>query len=284
MKNHKLAWAVTILLVVAAIALGQFKAPVQQSDRFFVTDAANLFSAQEEDAILVNCQSVAQMTGARMVVVTVNNTGLRSMQTYTEKLWDDWKLSSVDMLLVLQDDDYYFLYGSELWDKMDDNYRDLLDRYLEPQFAVGNYGEAVQDFVYGAEAVLLSTDNIGYEDGDYEYYGGGLGGSLLWAFVIVLVIIVVVLAVSKNQPASKRSYYGGYATPRPASRPIVIHTTTHRPSPRPTSVHRPVSSSRPVSRPASRPSSFGGGGRRSGGSFGGGGGRGGGSRGGGGRR
>ena len=122
MKNHKLAWGITILLVVAAIALGQFKAPVQQSDSFFVTDRANLFTAQEEADILNRCQGVAQMTGARMVVVTVQHTGLKGMERYTEKLWDNWKLSSVDMLLVLQEDDYYFLYGSELWHKMDDEY------------------------------------------------------------------------------------------------------------------------------------------------------------------
>ncbi len=274
MKNHKVAWAVTILLVVAAIALGQFKAPVRQSDSFYVTDKANLFSASEESAILDACQRLQHTAGSRMIVVTVKHTGLQGMESYTEDLWDDWKLSSVDMLLVMTDDDYYFLYGSELWETMDYAYRDLLDRYLEPEFAVRQYGDAVLAFISGAEIVLLGEDDIGYPDDGYGYSSNGSG--VLLGFLIFALIVVVVLVFSKSRPASKRSYYGGYATPRPVSRPIIIHTSSHRPS--------VGGSFRSASRPASRPSSFGGGGRRSGGSFGGGGGRGGGSRGGGGRR
>lgn len=286
MKNHKVAWLITALLVVVAIAFGQFKAPVQQSDSFYVTDKADLFSKQEEAAILSACQQLLQDGGARMVIVTVNHTGLKSMESYTEKLWDSWKLSSIDMLLVMQDDDYYFLYGSELWETMDYAYRDLLDRGLEPKFAVGDYGDAVLDFIYATETVLTSGGS-GYEDWGTEYQSDSRGVPLLGVLIFVMIIAVCV-SFSEFRPASKRSYYGGYATPsagtfvntmgKAATRSAINTIGSSRPS-----ASRP-SVSRPASRPASRPSSFGGGARRSGGSFGGGGGRGGGRRGGGGRR
>ena len=282
MKNRKVAWLITILMVVAAIAFGQFKAPVQQSDNFYVTDAANLFTDGEESSIYPACIDLMQDTGARMVIVTVKHTGLKSMQSYTEDLWDDWKLSSIDLLLVMTGDDYHFLYGSELWMQMDNNYRDLLDRYLEPKFAVKDYGAAVQDFVSGTKAVLLGGGS-GYEDWGDEYYGSD-GGSVLLGFLIVVVIVVVVLAFSNKRPAAKRKYYGGYATPSMGGFVGTVgRAATHSAINTMGSTIR-SSTSRPTSRPASRPSSFGGGGRRSGGSFGGGGGRGGSSRGGGGRR
>ena len=282
MKNHKVAWLITALLVVVAIAFGQFKAPVQQSDSFYVTDKADLFSKQEEAAILSACQQLLQDGGARMVIVTVNHTGLKSMESYTEKLWDSWKLSSIDMLLVMQDDDYYFLYGSELWETMDYAYRDLLDRGLEPKFAVGDYGDAVLDFIYATETVLTSGGS-GYEDWGTEYQSDSRGVPLLGVLIFVMIIAVCV-SFSEFRPASKRSYYGGYATPSAGTFVNTMGKAATRSAINTIGSSRPSASRPSVSRPASRPSSFGGGARRSGGSFGGGGGRGGGRRGGGGRR
>ena len=276
MKNHKVAWLVTILLVALAIAFGQFKAPVQQSDSFYVTDNANLLM-EDPGRIYPACIDLAQETGARMVIVTVKHTGLKSMESYAETLWDSWKLSGIDLLLVMKSDDYYFLYGSELSQQMDNHYRTLLDRHLEPKFAVKDYDDAVLDFISGTKAVLLSTDGDSYEVWDDTFYvGDDVGSVLSGAFLFVLIVVVIVL-ISNNRPAAKRRYYGGYASPgRSYTRPIVIHTRpTMRPSSRPGSFGGGFSS-------GSRSSGFGGGSR--GGSFGGGGGRGGGSRGGGGRR
>lgn len=284
MKNHKVAWLITILLVVVAIAFGQFKAPVQQSDSFYVTDKANLLRGAESQ-IQSACIDLLQDTGARMVIVTVKHTGLKSMESYTETLWDSWKLSGIDMLLVMKSDDYYFLYGSELWEKLDNSYRTLLDRHLEPKFAVKDYDGAVQDFIAGARSVLLSAGNPDYEQWDDTFYFGGFSmGGLLTGLLIVVVILVVVSAFSKARPASKRQYYGGYASPSAGSFMGTMGRAATRSAMNTmnSTIRRSAASSRPASRPASRPSSFGGGSR--GGSFGGGGGRGGGSRGGGGRR
>ncbi len=275
MKNRKVAWLLTVLMMVAAVALGQFKAPVKQSDSFYLTDKAGLFSAAEESAILSDCQALLQQGGARMVVVTVRHTGLRSMGSYAETLWNQWKLSGIDLLLVMKADDYYFLYGSELSYAMDHNYRDLMDRYLEPAFAVKDYDTAVRSFI-SATGTVLRGGSIGGAPGAGMPISDGSGAIVVFLFFLLLIIVLAVLFSSKR-PASKRTYYGGYATPGRPTGPIIINT---RPAYRP--------SSRPASRPVSRPGSFGGGGRSSfGGSrggFGGGGGRGGGSRGGGGRR
>lgn len=269
MKKRSLAWLVTIVLVIVAIAIGQFKAPVQQSDSFYVTDEANLFSGSEESAILSACQDLLTNSGARMVIVTVDHTGLQGMESFTEDLWGDWKLSGIDLLLVMKDDDYYFLYGSELSYVMDAHYRTLLDRYLEPEFAVRDYGSAVLSFISATGTAIQGGDD--WDDWDDGYYASDSVGGIALGVLIFVVIVALCLVFSYVRPAGKRQYYGGYAAPRPANRPIIIHTTSHR----------------PVSRPASRPGSFGGG-RSSfggrGGGFGGGGGRGGGFRGGGGRR
>ena len=267
MKNRKVAWLLTILMMVAAIALGQFKAPVKQSDSFYVTDKAGLFSAAEEESLRADCQSLLQNGGARMVIVTVKHTGLRSIGSYAETLWNQWSLSGIDLLLVMKADDYYFLYGGELSYAMDDTYRTLMDRYLEPSFAVKDYDTAVRSFIAATGAVLRGG-SIGGAPGAGMPISDGSGAIVVFLFFLLLIIALAVVFSSKR-PARKRSYYGGYASPGP----IIINTQpTYRPS----------------YRPASRPGSFGSGGRSSfGGSrggFGGGGGRGGGSRGGGGRR
>ena len=291
MKNRKLAWVVTILLVVAAIAFGQFKAPVKQSESFYLTDKADLFSAGEESAIISAAQGLLQTGGARMVIVTVDHTGLRSMESYTENLWESWKLSGIDMLLVMKDNDYYFLYGSELSYAMDDNYRDLMDRYLEPDFAVRDYDSAVLSFISASGTALqssVSRDDWNDWGDEYYYDGRGSVGGVIMGVMIFVVILVLCIVFSSSRPANRRRYYGGYAAPRPVIRPVIFHTS----APRPPMGGGPGPASRPGSRPASRPGSFGGGSRGNsfgggggrGGSFGGGGGRGGGSRGGGGRR
>lgn len=299
MKNRKLAWVITALLVVAAIALGQFKAPVTQSDNFYVTDAADLFSSQEESAIVGACQGLLTTGGARMVVVTVNHTGLRQMSSYAETLWKDWRLSSIDMLLLMKTDDYYLLYGSELSSVMDDNYRTLMDRYLEPCFATGDYSAAVLSFI-GAGSALLTMGSAGNGWAGSGNPGGGFGsgmGGILLGVLLFAVILAVCMAFAKARPASKRRYYGGYApnagsfmgTMGRAATRSAINTmgkpSAYRSSSRPASFGGSAGSTR-RSGGSFGGGSFGGGGRGGGfgGGFGGGGGRGGGSRGGGGRR
>lgn len=290
MKNRKVAWLITVLMVVAAIAFGQFKAPVQQSDTFYVTDAANLFTDGEEHALVTVGQQLAHVTDARLVVVTVKHTGLRSLEDYANLLCEEWHLTGADLLLVMTADNYYLSVDFGWWPEIEEQLDYLLNHCLEPKFGVRQYGAAVQDLAVGVEAVLLGGGS-GYEDWGTEDYGGD-GGSVLLGFLIVVVIVVVVLTFSNKRPAAKRKYYGGYATPsmggfvgtvgRAATRSAIntmgstIRSSASRPAPR------------PASRPASRSSSFssgsrGGGGRSSGGSRGGGG-RSGGSRGGGGRR
>lgn len=285
MKNRKVAWLITILMVVAAIAFGQFKAPVQQSDNFYVTDAANLFTDGEENALVAVGQQLAHATDARLVVVTVKHTGLRSLEDYANLLCEEWHLTGADLLLVMTVDNYYLSVDFGWWPEIEEQLDYLLNHCLEPKFGVRNYSAAVQDLAVGVEAVLLGG-GAGYEDWGGDYVSGD-GGSVLLGFLIVVVIVVVVLAFSNKRPAAKRKYYGGYATPSMGGFVGTVGRAATRSAINTMGSTIRSSTSRPASRPASRSSfssgSRGGGGRSSGGSRGGGG-RSGGSRGGGGRR
>lgn len=135
-----------VLLMMAATAL----AVVSPSDDFYVLDKANVLDADTEGMIVFSNDLLAADCGAQLVVVTVDSTGNEDIADYAYELFNDWGIGDKKaqngflLLLAIDDEDYYYLPGTGLdYDMSGGKIRPIIDEYLEPYFAKGDYDEGV---------------------------------------------------------------------------------------------------------------------------------------------
>lgn len=281
--NRKLAVVITCVLVALAIFIGLQGKPVRRDDSLYITDAAGVIS----DSAEIQFTSLQRELIPRLSVAIVDSTGKMNTAEYCETLWNNWRLGTSDMLLLLVTgkQDYYFGYdtASTFAYTLDSNFDLLMEQYLEPDFAAGDYENALFAFSDGIQMLLSGAyfDNGTLNGDNYydEYTPVGFSGIGIILFIALVIIVIAV--ISANSIGKKRTRTTTtYRTPTPpqshtTTRPrTTIHTNSRPVTPPRTTVRTPRTtirtSSRPISRPSSRPGGFGGGGRSSGG-FGGGG-------------
>ena len=276
--NRKLAVVITCVLVALAIFIGLQGKPVSRDSSLYITDKAGVISDSGE----IQFASLQRELTPRLSVAIVQTTGKLSTAEYCETLWNNWRLGTSDMLLLMVTgkQDYYFGYdtASTFAYTLDSNFDLLMEQYLEPDFAAGDYEGALFVFSDGIQMLLSGAyfDN-GTLNG-YNYYGeyssigfSGIGLILLIAFVVIVVALISANSIGKKRPRTNTTY----RTPTPprshtTTRPrTTIHTNSRPMTPPRTTVRTPRTTIR-TSRPSGRSGGFGGGGRSSGG-FGGGG-------------
>lgn len=308
MKRKKgLAILLACIMVGAAIVLGASGRPVSRDASLYVTDHAGVLSPQARQELI----SRQTDRSVRLSVAAVRSTGKLSTADYAEALWNNWQLSSSDLLLVLVTGsklDYYFGYdtGSYAGQLLNDSYDRLLQTALEPDFAAGDYASAVLTFDTALQQQLAAAKWDSDAAGDELFYGDELYGAAPavrgvgtgFGLTVLVCIVILVLALRSVSRIGRRRGPRVYRSRPMAPPPPRPRTGMYRPpmgGPSRPRTGRPPMSRPTVSRPSaprpSRPSGgsrggfggrsggFGGGGRSSGGF--GGGGRSGGSRGGG---
>ena len=314
MKKRWLALALALLTLVSAAALAEIAVPQPDSDLFYVYDGANVLSLETEAQIYYNNVNLYNACGAEIVFVVVDDTNGYDLGAYSEAIFDAWELYDRDVLTVLSIDkeNYWMLQGSSIERELTGSrMRALLDEYLEPDFAAGDYDAGVRklfDALF-AEVVDIYGADLALVDGMAAYEAGALAQSepdapgarasapqrgFDWMGIAILILVVLVVISAVSVPRVRRRGYRrrGPVVIVPPPRPHWHIFGGPRPGPGP----HPGPAPRPPRSPrmggfggrsgGSRPGGFGGrsGGGRSGG-FGGrvGGGRsgGGGSRGGG---
>lgn len=275
--NRKLALVITCVLVVLAIVIGLQGKPVSRDSNLYITDKADVISERAE----LEFASLQRELIPRLSVAIVPSTGKMSTAEYCETLWNNWRLGTSDMLLLMVTgkQDYYFGYdtASTFAYTLDNSFDLLMEQYLEPDFAAGDYESALFTFSDGVQALLSGAhfDN-GSLNGDI-YYGkytpigfSGIGLVLIVAFVILVIALISANSIGRKRVRTNTTY----RTPTPprshtTTRPrTTIHTNSRPVAPPRTTVRPPRTtirtSSRPISRPSSRPGGFGGGGRSGG--------------------
>ena len=277
--NRKLAVVITCVLVALAIFIGLQGKPVSRDSNLYITDKAGVIS----DSAEIQFASLQRDLNPRLSVAIVQSTGKMSTAEYCEELWNDWGLGTSNMLLLMVTgaEDYYFGYDTSALFAytLDSNFDLLMQQYLEPDFAAGDYESALFTFSDGIQMLLSGAyfDN-GTLNGDnyYEEYTP-VGFSGIGIILFIALVIIVIAVISANSIGKKRTRTTTtYRTPTPpqshtTTRPrTTIHTNSRPIAPPGTTVRTPRTTIRTSSRPSSRPGGFGGGGRSSGG-FGGGG-------------
>ena len=276
--NRKLAVVITCVLVALAIFIGLQGKPVSRDSSLYITDKAGVIS----DSAEIQFSSLQRDINPRLSVAIVQSTGKMSTAEYCETLWNNWRLGTSDMLLLMVTgkQDYYFGYDTSALFAytLDSNFDLLMQQYLEPDFAAGDYEGALFAFSDGIQMLLSGAYfNNGTLNGDnyYEEYTSvgfsGIGLILVIAFVIIVIAVISANSIGKKRTRTTTTY----RTPTPpqshtTTRPrTTIHTNSRPIAPPRTTVRTPRTTIRTSSRPSSRSGGFGGGGRSSGG-FGGG--------------
>lgn len=279
-SNRILAAVAACVMVLAAVFIGLQGKPVSRDDSLYITDAASVISSGAE----IQFAALQRELAPRLTVAVVKTTGKMSTAQYCKTLWNNWRLGTSDMLLLMVTgkQDYYFGYdmSSSFANTLDSNFDMLMEHYLEPDFAAGDYENALFAFSDGIQTVLKNGyfDN-GKSSSDY-YYGeysestgfSGLGLLIVIAFVVLFIAVVAASNIGKKRVTTTRTVYHTPTPPRPRT---TTHTTIHTPSRPVASPRTTVHTSRPIVRTTTRPSSnrpsgFSGGGRSSGGFSGGG--------------
>ncbi len=305
----KSIWTALICLMGAVLLLsgcggGNSENIPDALSQFYVLDEPGVLDAATEEYIVSVNDSLCAQTGAQVVVVCVQTTGLASTDEYALELFNKWQIgdakknNGVLLLLTIGEMDYWMQQGKGLEDSLSSGVIKLmLDRYLEPDFAVGDYDAGVRktfdavvdhlETLYSVTVIPDSGTSEPLESGDEEEetpYRESSDISIIgWAIIIVIIILLVISFSSGGGGGNhRRRRHVTHSSPRPRRTFYPYGTRMPRRTARPP-IHRPGSYGGTIGRSRG---GFGGtiGGGSFGGSFGGGsrGGFGGGSRSGGG--
>ena len=225
--NRKVGALVLVAAVLVGSAIGLLKgagegnyvAPSPDSTLIsnLVDDRAGVLDSSAASAV----ENVRENTRGTLLVLTVPTTGGVPVYDYTldtaQSLAEEGRLSdTTGMLLVLaiDDMDYAFVYGSDLWE-LDYYYEDLLYEYLEPDFAKGRFSDAVQEF----------CDELDdYVEDDYYYESDD--SSAIIGFIVVLVIVLIVISSVSKARRRRSGYTRSYTR---TSAPFIFINNSRRP-------------------------------------------------------
>lgn len=148
LKNRWFAWLVVLVMIAAAVGIGQAKKPgppVSPDELFFVYDDAGVLSA---DTIRQLSQRNRQLYASMDVVIAcvTTNYGRDDLYGYAMDYGDRIGLGQYDFIVVLDvsGDNYWLVQGPGLAGLFtDDDCTDYAYTYMERPFSKGNYGEAL---------------------------------------------------------------------------------------------------------------------------------------------
>lgn len=212
-------WAVLLALVLLA---PQALAVVpDRPENQYVLDSAGVLSEKTEREIIDKNREIFPEYGAEVVIAAVDFLGGEDIQDYANDLFNTWGIGSQErnngilLVMAIAEEDYYALAGYGIEDYFDGaKFRDLLDGYLEEDFAAGDYDQGVRKFFravvqeldayYAHQAAPPAQDP--YEDlyEESSHRGPSLLGravtvvGALVRVVIVVVVIMVIFAVLRS--------------------------------------------------------------------------------------
>lgn len=254
--------AVLLLCMTASAAV----IPAPDSELLYVTDTAQILSADTERYIAEQNDILFAATGAQFAVLTVETlpAGYDS-ESYCYEVFDAWGIGSAEknngllLLLVPNEGKFWMVTGYGLQNHLTGGVLgELLDRYLAEDFDAGRYDDGVRalfDAVWEELELIYGpiTESDGW-DSDYEFdYEPPLdrpfhNGARTFAMLVILImaILLVILIVKWSQPG--RSYRTGTKPPPvpPGNPPYYRTYTPPRPTVRPP---QPMQPPRPYHRP-----------------------------------
>lgn len=141
-------WALALpLLMVLALACPALAAGVgSRPSNGYIRDDAGVLSSSTVKDLAAQGEETERQTGTAVAVLTVDYTGSYSIDEYADQVFDKWEMEDgLVLVLAIQDDDYYVMPSAGLGRYLSSgDLQEMLDEYLEPSFAAGDYEAGVE--------------------------------------------------------------------------------------------------------------------------------------------
>ncbi len=215
--------AILLMLLLHPSALAAESWSGESGANVYVNDLANVLSDEVKAAINEKSAALDALTGAQLVVVTVDFLGGETIQDYANDLFnrlqigDAVKNNGLLLLLATGEENYYALQGKGLEDALSDaSLETLLQQELEPDFAVGNYEAGIQKtyagllsalerlYGMGDQGVLAADANAKAAKVKIEKINKRKQGLIVAAGIILLILLPAVLIASSASHAARR--------------------------------------------------------------------------------
>lgn len=153
LKKQGVAWTITAVMIVAAIAIGLVKHAITRPNQgqvspdtaYCIYDDAGVLSYFTLSELVDRNVRLMERYGVAIGVVTCNY-GRNDLGNYAMDYAEDMGLSSYDFIVMLDisGDNYWLIQGYDLVNYFtDDDCSDYAYEYMERDFAQGNYDDAV---------------------------------------------------------------------------------------------------------------------------------------------
>lgn len=241
------ALCVTAMLAVFSLSVPALASVPSRPANQYVLDSAGVLSDSTEKDIISKNQKLFKETGGQIVIVAVDFLGGEDIDDYVYMMFNSWGIGSKErnngilLVMAIGEDNYYAQAGYGIEDYFNGSkLQELLDDYLETDFAAGDYDAGVRKFFSAAFSELETYEyNDEYDQqteyapgGAYENYGGydyddgpGFSGvlfglaSIVIRIVVMVVIVVLLIAIvraisrgGRGGPGSGSGGGGGFWT------------------------------------------------------------------------
>ncbi len=231
-KRLSALFLIIVVLMAAALPVGAgasgLSIPEKPANEYVLDEAQVLTDTVESEIVRINTDLFAK-TGAQIAVVTTEFISGRDIEEYAYQIFTEWGIGSKErnngvlFVMATAEEDYWLMPGYGIEDFLTGAYlKDMLNTYVEPDFAVRNYSAAAEKLVT-AMNVNLSNYYLDYKDeysnqntytqgnSQSDYSSGGsfaIGGGV----GVIIVCILLIVFVSIFSSFRRRSYrgYGGY--------------------------------------------------------------------------
>lgn len=179
----------------------------------YVYDEAGVLSEETKEHIINSSYDLSQQSGGEIIVACVNTTGMYDIADYAYEMFNTWKIggkgknNGVLLLLSIDEQDYWCLQGEGLERTLSSGkIKLILNEYLEPDFASGDYDTGV----FKTYNALLGELEAAYGidvDGEFtegyvpqpEPYDESIGDTMALIITLVVIIMVVIFIVNLTE-------------------------------------------------------------------------------------
>lgn len=121
------------VLLCGLLLMGAVNAPVMQSQSFYINDHAGVISQENRDSMLQAAERLYEETGARAVLLTIENLDGRTPEEYAQDVYNAWELGAegAAMLLLLSTEEKRFAIHSNTDIRVTDTEIAVLDALAE---------------------------------------------------------------------------------------------------------------------------------------------------------
>lgn len=153
MQNSKVFFRMLLTTFMLTFSSSFFTADAsvpQPSDSFYINDFANVIYPENEEYILSNSKTLADKTGAQLVVATVESLEGRDVDSYALDMFREWKIggskdnNGVLILLAPNERKVRIEVGYGLEGRINDSKAGrFIDEYAVPRFKNDNWDEGI---------------------------------------------------------------------------------------------------------------------------------------------